>query len=176
MAQKRLPMRKARKIPGSVHASAPEDLTGLPPTGSAAWLGVMTGTTLAGEDRGDRLVGTAALNHDMAVGALDATFSGIWSFDRGTGRPVEALILSNLAVGPDGTFGTGQSGNRIQGGFRGPGHVEVAGIFERSGIVGGAPDATRQWTREREPNRCMAARSGALDQESWPILNIRCKT
>ena len=54
----------------------------------------------------------------------------------GTAHAVETVIFSNLAIAPDGTFATGQSGARIQGGFHGPGHAEAAGIFEQSGIVG----------------------------------------
>ena len=42
------------------------DLTDRPLTGSATWLGIMVGTPIAGDDRGDRLVGTAALNYDMS--------------------------------------------------------------------------------------------------------------
>ena len=127
----------------SVHAVALGDLADRPPTESATWLGIMVGTSVAGDDRGDRLVGTAALNYDMAAGGLDAAFSGIKNIDRGAAHPVKALIFSNLAIGPDGTFGTGQSGTRIQGGFHGPDHAEVAGIFEQSDIIG-AFGATRQ--------------------------------
>ena len=112
------------------------DLTDRPLTGSATWLGIMVGTPIAGDDRGDRLVGTAALNYDMAAGGLDAGFSGIKNIDRGTAHSVETVIFSDLAVEPDGTFARGQSGARIQGGFYGPGHAEAAGIFEQSDIVG----------------------------------------
>ena len=112
------------------------DLTDRPLTGSATWLGIMVGTPIAGDDRGDRLVGTAALNYDMAAGGLDAGFSGIKNIDRGTAHSVETVIFSGLAVEPDGTFARGQSGARIQGGFYGPGHAEAAGIFEQSDIVG----------------------------------------
>ncbi len=112
------------------------DLTDRPLTGSATWLGIMVGTPIAGDDRGDRLVGTAALNYDMSVGGLDAGFSGIKNIDRGTAHSVETVIFSDLAVEPDGTFARGQSGARIQGGFYGPGHAEAAGIFEQSNIVG----------------------------------------
>ncbi|MCY4394747.1 MAG: hypothetical protein OXC10_06395 [Rhodospirillaceae bacterium] len=125
------------------YALALGDLTNRPLTGSATWLGVMVGTPTAGDDRGDRLVGTAALNYDINAGGLDAAFSGIRNIDRGTVHGVEVVIFSNLAVGPDGTFATGQSGTRIQGGFYGPGHAEAAGIFEQSNIVG-AFGATRQ--------------------------------
>ena len=127
----------------SVQAFALGDLADRPLTGSATWLGIMVGTPVAGDAQGDRLVGTAALNYDLAVGRLDAAFSGIKNIDRGTAYPVEALIFANLAVDPDGTFSTGQSGARIQGGFHGPGHVEVSGIFEQSDVVG-AFGATRQ--------------------------------
>ena len=120
----------------ALDAMAAGELTDRPLTGSATWLGIMVGTPVAGEDRGDRLVGTAALNYDMAAGGLDAGFSGITNIDRGTAHSVEAVIFSDLAVEPDGTFARGQSGARIQGGFYGPDHAEAAGIFEQSDIVG----------------------------------------
>ncbi len=125
------------------YALALGDLTNRPPTGSATWLGIMVGTPTAGDEEGDRLVGTAALNYDMAAGGLDAAFSGIRNIDRRTAPGVEAVIFSNLAVSPDGTFARGQSGARIQGGFYGPYHAEAAGIFEQSDIVG-AFGATKQ--------------------------------
>ena len=31
---------------------------------------------------------------------------------------------------------SGLTGNRIQGGFYGPGHGEAAGVFQQSGMVG----------------------------------------
>ena len=127
----------------TLHTFAFGALTGRPLTGSATWLGIMVGTPVTGDDRGERLVGTAALNYDMAVGGLDAAFGGIGNIDRGTAHGVETVIFSDLAVGPDGTFSSGQSGTRIQGGFYGPGHAEAAGIFEHSDIVG-AFGATRQ--------------------------------
>ena len=120
----------------TLHAAALGDLTDRPLTGSASWLGIMVGTPTVGEDRGDRLVGTAALNYDIASGGLDAGFSAIRNIDRGTAHSVEAVVFSNLAVAPDGTFASGQSGTRIQGGFYGPGHAEAAGIFEQSNVVG----------------------------------------
>ena len=119
-----------------VYTVAMGELTDRPLTGSATWLGIMVGTPTAGEDEGDRLVGTAALNYDMAAGGLDAAFSGIKNIDRGTAHDVEAVVFSDLEVGSDGTFARGQSGTRIQGGFYGPDHAEAAGIFEQSDIVG----------------------------------------
>ena len=120
----------------TLHTVALGDLTDRPLTGSASWLGIMVGTPITGDDRGDRLVGTAAFNYDMAAGWLDAGFSGIRNIDRGTAHAVETVIFSDLTVEPDGTFARGQSGTRIQGGFYGPGHAEAAGIFEHSDIVG----------------------------------------
>ena len=119
------------------------ELAGTSPAGSATWLGIMVGTPTAGDEEGDRLVGTAALNYDMAGSGLDAAFSDIKNIDRGMAHTVETVIFSNLVVGPDGTFAIGESGARIQGGFYGLGHAEVAGIFEQSDIVG-AFGATRQ--------------------------------
>ena len=121
----------------ALYTMAMGDLTDRPLTGSATWLGIMAGTPVAGDEKGDRLVGTAALNYDLGAGGLDAAFSGIKNVDRGTAHGIETVIFADLAVGPDGTFARGQSGARIQGGFYGPDHVEAAGIFEQSGIVGG---------------------------------------
>ena len=120
----------------ALYSVALGDLTGRPLTGGATWLGIMVGTPTAGDDLGDRLVGTAALNYDMAAGGLDAAFSGIKNIDTGMAHTTETVIFSNLAIDKDGTFAAGQSGTRIQGGFYGPDHVEAAGIFEQSNIVG----------------------------------------
>ena len=119
------------------------ELTDRPPGGSATWLGLMAGTSLLEEVRGDRLAGTAALNYDLAAGGLDAAFSGIRNVDRGAAHATETVIFSDLEVGPDGTFSRGQSGARIQGGFYGPEHAEAAGIFEHRDILG-AFGATKQ--------------------------------
>ncbi len=119
-----------------LHAVALGDLTDRPLTGSATWVGIMVGTPVVGDDRGDRLVGTAALNYGMPTGGLDVGFSGIRNIDRGTAHSTEAVLFTGLEVGPDGTFSRGQSGGRIEGGFYGPGHAEAGGIFEQSEIVG----------------------------------------
>ena len=131
---------QVREIPDRPHDAG----TGLPaqPAGSATWLGLMAGTAVAGEARGERLVGDAALIYDLHSGldgsgaSLDVAFGGIRNIDRGTAHTVEAVLFSNLAVGPDGTFARGRTGTRIQGGFFGPDHAEAAGIFEQSDIVG----------------------------------------
>ena len=127
------------EIPESPHDAG----TGLPAdAGSATWIGLMAGTPVAGDGRGERLVGDAALTYDLPSGgdgsgaSLDVAFGGITNIDRGTAHAVETVIFSDLAVGPDGTFARGQTGARIRGGFFGPHHAEAAGIFEQSGIVG----------------------------------------
>ena len=135
----------------AVYALALGGLTARPPSGSAAWTGLMVGAPVAGDDKGDRLVGTAELIYDLAGGGLAAAFGGIRNIDRGRAHSIGAVVFSNIAVGPDGTFATGQSGSRIQGGFYGPDHAEAAGIFEQSDIVG-AFGATRQWDRPLEPH------------------------
>jgi hypothetical protein len=125
------------------------ELAGTPPAGSATWLGIMVGTPVTGDARGERLAGNAALTYgfpsegDGSGPSLDVTFGGITNIDRGTAHTVETVLFENLAVGPDGTFATGQSGARIQGSFHGSGHAEAVGIFEQSDIVG-AFGATRQ--------------------------------
>ena len=61
-----------------------------PIPGSATWLGLMVGTPVSGDVRGERLVGDAALTYDFPswVGApgpsLDVAFGGIRNIDRGT--------------------------------------------------------------------------------------------
>ena len=112
------------------------DLTGTRPTGGATWLGVMVGTPATGNRRGDRLQGIAALNYDLASDSLDVGFSSIKNIDRVTAHSAEVVIFADLHIGSRGTFEAGLAGNRIQGGFYGPGHVEAAGIFEQSNIVG----------------------------------------
>ena len=131
----------ARRVEGEAESTilntlVAGDLTGRPLAGSATWLGIMVGTTDAGDDRGDRLVGTAALNYDLGVGGLDAAFSGIRNMDRDAPHGVETVVFSDLAIEADGTFARGQSGARIQGAFYGPEHAEAAGIFEQSDIIG----------------------------------------
>ena len=112
------------------------------PVGSATWLGIMTGTPVAGEARGERLVGDAVLTWDPSSGddrsghSLDVAFGGIRNIDRGTAHTVGTMVFSDLAVARDGSFARGDAGGRIQGGLFGADHAEAAGIFEQSGIVG----------------------------------------
>ena len=112
------------------------DLTGARPTGSATWLGLMVGTPATGNARGDRLQGIAALNYDMDAGGLDVGFSSIKNVDRGADHSTPVVRFNDLTIASDGTFQAGATGNRIQGGFYGPEHVEAAGVFEQANIVG----------------------------------------
>ncbi len=113
------------------------DLTGTRLTGHARWLGLMVGTPATGSNRGDRLQGDAALSYDLSSDSLGVEFSTIKNIDRGTAHSTETVRFQNVRTGSGGgTFEAGLSGNRIQGGFYGPGHAEAAGIFERSNIVG----------------------------------------
>ena len=117
-------------------AMAGGDLTGTRPTGNATWLGLMVGTPATGSNRGDRLMGDAALNYDINAGGLDVAFSSIKNIDRGAAHSTPTVIFTDVQISTRGTFEAGFVGNRIQGGFYGPAHIEAAGIFEQSNIVG----------------------------------------
>ncbi len=105
---------------------------------------------------------TGALGDDAedgdAVGSIDAAFTDIASVSTGavfpdvrfadvpvrlldvTKTPVEAADGENGEPEVDVTakmaFDAGVSGNRIRGGFFGPGRAEVGGVFEQNGILG----------------------------------------
>ena len=120
------------------------DLTGMAPTGSATWNGLMVGRIATGSSRGDRLQGDAALNIDVesvdrlpgGYLSLDAAFTSIKNIDRGAAHSTQTVLFTDIPVSSRGTYRAGLTGNRIQGGFYGPGHAEAAGIFEQSNIVG----------------------------------------
>ncbi|MYH59194.1 MAG: hypothetical protein F4145_14655 [Boseongicola sp. SB0675_bin_26] len=118
------------------------DLTRSRPTGSATWTGIMLGVPADASGRTDFLQGDAALTYDFA-GSLDAVFSGIRNVTRNRDHSVASVRFDDVPVSADGTFAAGGTGDRIQGGFHGPGHAETAGVFERDGIVG-AFGASRQ--------------------------------
>ena len=87
--------------------------------------------------RADRLVGTAALNVALDTAeSVDVAFSGIKNIDRGAAHTTETLLFEDVPIDSRGTFAAGLSGNRIQGGFYGPGHREAAGVFEQANIIG----------------------------------------
>lgn len=115
------------------------DLTGSLPTDvSATWRGVMVGTPATGTSAGNVLQGDAALIYTFGGGRgmLDAAFANIKDLDRLAAHSTEAVRFDDVTVESDGTFNNGLTGNRIQGGFYGPNHVEAAGVFEQSNIVG----------------------------------------
>ena len=117
------------------YGQAGGDLTGNRP-GSATWLGLMVGTPATGNHRGDRLQGVAALNYNLGINELDVAFSSIENLDRGTAHSTRTVQFEGLHIASGGTFAAGLTGNRIQGAFYGPAHVEAAGVFEQANIVG----------------------------------------
>ncbi len=113
------------------------ELAGTAPTGNATWLGIMVGMPATGNNRGDRLQGDATLSYDLNAGdSIDVAFSSIKNIDRGTAHSTPTVMFNDVPIATEGTFQAGLSGNRIQGGFYGPGNAEAAGVFEQSNIVG----------------------------------------
>lgn len=118
-------------------AIAGGNLTGSRPAISATWRGLMVGTPQSGTDKGERLQGDATLTFTAAAtNTLEADFTGIVNLDDERPHTVRQAGFSNVPVSSAGTFSAGFTGNRIDGGIYGPGHVEAAGVFEQSGIVG----------------------------------------
>ena len=107
---------------------------------------------------------TAALGDDAedgdVVGRIDAAFTEIVGVSTGVALPdarfanvpvslldVTATVVERVGPVPPGAtpevdvtarmaFDAGVAGNRIRGGFFGPGRAEVAGVFEQNGILG----------------------------------------
>ena len=112
------------------------DLTDARPDVTAQWHGLMVGTPSRGALRGTTLQGDAALTYTLTGNSLDAAFTDIKNLDTGAAHSTSTLRFDDVPVATDGTYEAGLTGNRIRGGFYGSDHVEAAGIFERSGIVG----------------------------------------
>ncbi len=112
------------------------DLTGSQPIGDATWRGLMVGTPAIGAGRGDRLQGDATLTYSLNTQMLGAAFTDIQNIDRLQAHSVSAVRFTNVPVDTRGAFRAGLTGNRIQGGFYGPGNAETAGVFEQSNIIG----------------------------------------
>ncbi len=110
-------------------------LTGSAPTGDAVWKGIMVGAPQGGEDilQGDAML---TWKMDGDGGTLDADFSDIVNLDSNAAHFVTEVSFDDVPVRQGGVYMQGITGNRIQGGFYGPGHAETAGVFEKSGIVG----------------------------------------
>ena len=112
------------------------DLTGSRPPGNATWQGLMVGMPTTGADRGDRLQGDATLIYSLNTQTLGAAFANIQNIDRLRAHSVSSVRFTGVPVDANGEYRAGTTGNRIQGGFYGPGHAETAGIFEQFNIVG----------------------------------------
>ncbi|MDE0714014.1 MAG: hypothetical protein OXI10_03965 [Gammaproteobacteria bacterium] len=112
------------------------DLTRSRPLGNATWQGLMVGMPTTGANRGDRLQGDATLTYSLNTQMLGAAFTNIQNIDRLRAHSVPSLRFTGVPVNANGEYRAGTTGNRIQGGFYGPGHSETAGIFEQFNIVG----------------------------------------
>ncbi len=112
------------------------DLTGTRPTGDATWRGIMTGTPATGPRAGNRLTGDASLAYDFDTSRMAAEFTRIIDTDRIASHSVTRVGFTDIAVRSDGEFGGSSGTSRIEGGIYGPGHGEVAGVFEASNILG----------------------------------------
>ena len=115
-------------------------LSGVPPRSpgiSARWSGLMVGAPKDGGYGGNVLVGNAALtyNYSDTGPTLDAEFSGIENIEQGKAHSPSSMRFDDVPVAQDGSYRKGGLGNRIHGGFFGPGHAEAAGAFEQQGIV-----------------------------------------
>ena len=69
-------------------------------------------------------------------GLLDAVFSEIANLSRSAPHSITEVRFSNVEVTSSGSFSQGDQGNSIQGAFYGINAAEIAGTFERSGILG----------------------------------------
>lgn len=114
------------------------DLTLARPGVSATWRGLMVGTPTDSTLRENVLQGDATLTWtlDGVGGALDAAFTNIEDLRRNAAHSTATVRFDDVPVALNGTYAVGLTGNRIQGGFYGPGHAEAAGVFEQRGIVG----------------------------------------
>ena len=112
------------------------DLSGSRPPVSGTWLGLMSGIHRLSNDF---LLGDVAVRYDASGtgGSLSATFSNISNATRNRAHTTTSARFTGISVSAYGTFESGYSGNRIQGGFYGRGHAEASGVFEQSGILGG---------------------------------------
>lgn len=102
-----------------------------PVTGSAAWTGTMVA---AGVDRDaiyqDFFRGRALIAVDFGAMTVAVAFTDIR--DVRFQEPVEGIAWDSLPLSSNGAFGS----ETIQGRFFGPGHEEVAGVFDRNDLFG----------------------------------------
>lgn len=122
----------------SRYSSVLGDLSGSAPGFAATWRGLMVGVPYGGGARDDLLQGDAALTYtsDGAGGEIDAAFTNIRNLDANAPHSTPTVRFDGVSVAVGGVFEAGFIGNRIQGGFYGPGQTEAAGVFEQADIVG----------------------------------------
>ena len=116
--------------------------------GSATWRGTMVGHT---RQEGTELVGGAELQYDFAANEVDLTLSEIDVSSILSPQPYngpDTMKWNNLPVNADGSFyipgyGNDRAGTDlhptlgyVDGDFYGPNAEEMAGVFEREGVVG----------------------------------------
>ena len=116
--------------------------TGSAPLVDATYQGLMVGSPVAGEHRGDILQGDATLEYAFAERTIDAAFTNIVNLDHGMPHTTEAIQFGSVGVNSgNGTFNkSSPSTNKfIEGTFAGLGsnaHDEVLGTFESDGVAG----------------------------------------
>ena len=123
--------REARRV----YAVAYGDHGEARPSASGVWRGSMAGIT---NDPLEFLHGDAELSYVVfpsGVGNLSAEFSGITSLTRNAEHSRAAVRFTNIGVESSGSFSQGSQGSRIQGAFYGSSLEEIAGTFERYGII-----------------------------------------
>ena len=118
-----------------VYAVAYGELAGTRPVAAGVWRGRMSG--VAG-DPVEFLQGDATLTYSLSDGggSLSAEFTGISSLTLDAAHSIPAVRFPDVGVDSEGSFSQGSPGDRIQGAFYGSGLDEIAGTFERSGIIG----------------------------------------
>ncbi len=106
------------------------DLSGNRPAGGAVWDGQVVGyqsNLEAGED--PFVQGHARVRVSFGSDRVDIGFSGVNSMD--FKRQLADFGFEDIALGADGTFDGFDEGN-VEGGFFGPAHEEVAGMFQKN--------------------------------------------
>lgn len=111
------------------------DRTRSRPSSSGIWRGQLSAVT---QSSSEFLQGDAMLTYTVSdtQGLLDAVFSEITNLSRSAPHSITEVRFSNVEVTSSGSFSQGDQGNSIQGAFYGINAAEIAGTFERSGILG----------------------------------------
>ena len=106
------------------------------PFSNATYNGLMVASPVTGETKGDFLEGIARLNYDYSDSTLDANFTNITNVKTNSPHSITSVSFDDISVNPRGIFISGSTNNFIQGGFMGPDHNQVTGVFEKSNMVG----------------------------------------